>query len=163
MDYTLRPLSEEDRETVMDIFNYYAENTLSAYPEHALPLAAFDLFLQAAKTYPVVCVLDPDGRVAGFGMLRAFHPMPTFAKTAEVGYFLHPDHTGRGLGSMMLAHLSQEGRRMGLKTLMASISSENQGSCRFHQRQGFTECGRFKGVWHKKGRDLDMVWMQKDI
>lgn len=163
MEYSLEPMAEEHREEVMGIFNHYVENTFQAYPEEKLPIAAYEMFLQIARSFPAVILRAPDGRVAGFGMLRAFHPMPTFRHTAEVGYFLHPEHTGKGQGTRILAHLTQEAKNMGINMLVASISSENPGSLSFHQKKGFTECGRFRDVWRKKGRTLDMVWVQKAI
>ena len=50
---------------------------------------------------------------------------------------------------------------MGVDNFMAHISSLNEGSIRFHLRHGFTECGRFRRVGTKNGRDFDMVWMQR--
>lgn len=38
-------MSVIDRESVMDIFNYYIENSFSAYPERKLPYEFFDTFL----------------------------------------------------------------------------------------------------------------------
>ena len=33
MKYDMVPISPEDRETVIDIFNHYIENSFAAYPE----------------------------------------------------------------------------------------------------------------------------------
>jgi hypothetical protein len=49
MEFILRPILFEDREAIMDVFNYYAENSFAAYPETKLPYQAFDLFLQMSK------------------------------------------------------------------------------------------------------------------
>jgi L-amino acid N-acyltransferase YncA len=45
-------------------------------------------------------------------------------------------------------------------TILASISSRNDGSIRFHKKNGFRECGRFRRVGRKFGQDFDIVWMQ---
>ncbi|MHB8788795.1 MAG: hypothetical protein ACYDBT_02825 [Desulfobulbaceae bacterium] len=52
MEYTIRPMAKEDREPLIDIFNYYVENSFAAYPEHKLPYQAFAMFLQIADTFP---------------------------------------------------------------------------------------------------------------
>jgi len=52
MEYSISPISNEDREAIMDIFNYYVENSFAAYPENKLPYQAFDLFLQMSKGFP---------------------------------------------------------------------------------------------------------------
>ncbi len=63
----------------------------------------------------------------------------------------------------MLAQLEREGKEKGIRTILASISSLNEGSIRFHAQHGFAECGRFMGVGVKKGVTFDTVWMQKDL
>ena len=121
------------------------------------------MFLEICKNYPSVIVKDPDGTVAGFGMLRPHNPMPAFRHAAEITYFVRPDMTGKGLGEKMLGHLEAAGKDQGITTILASISSLNEGSIRFHERHGFSECGRFEKVGIKKGVVFDTVWMQKFI
>jgi L-amino acid N-acyltransferase YncA len=63
----------------------------------------------------------------------------------------------------MLDHLEREGKKRGISCILASISSLNEGSIRFHARHGFNECGRFRNVGEKKGTLFDTVWMEKEI
>ena len=161
MEYSISPMLNEDRESIMDIFNYYIENSFAAYPESKLPYQAFDMLLQMSKGYPTGSIKDQKGKIIGFGMLRMHNPMSTFSQTAEVTYFIQPDHTGKGIGKMLLSYLEKEGREKGIKNIMVNISSLNPRSIEFHQKNGFIECGRFKKVGKKNGRDFDTVWMQK--
>ena len=163
MPYSIRPMSAQDREPIMDIFNFYVENSFAAYPETKLPYQAFDMFLKMSKGYPAGTVLDQEGKVVGFGMLRAYHPMPAFSKTAEITYFLHPDHTGKGIGKKLLDYLEKGAREMSLENILASISSLNDGSVEFHRKNGFKDCGLFKDIGSKKGKTFDMVWLQKKL
>lgn len=161
MDYSISPISNEDCKSIMDIFNHYVENSFAAYPETKLPYEAFDMFFQVGQGYPSAKVEDKNGRVIGFGLLRAHNPMPTFAKTAEITYFIHPDHTGKGVGTKLLNYLEIEGMKKGITNILANISSLNLRSIDFHKKNGFIECGRFKNVGSKKGQLFDTVWMQK--
>jgi len=161
MEYSIRPISNEDRESIMDIFNQYVESSFAAYPENTLPYQAFDMLLHMSNGFPTGSIKDQKGRLVGFGMLRAHNPMPTFSQTAEVTYFIHPDHTGKGLGKMLLGFLEKGAVAKGITNILANISSLNPVSIRFHQRNGFIECGRFKKVGKKKGQEFDTVWMQK--
>jgi len=162
-EYTLSPVGESDRNGIVDIFNHYVEHTFAAYPEERVPYAFFDHIIGIARTYPAVAVRDADGEVAGFGLLRPHNPMPAFARTAEITCFLRPDLTGRGIGSEVLGYLETGGRERGIACILASISSLNEGSIRFHRRHGFSECGRFRNVGAKRGVLFDVVWMQKEI
>ena len=161
MKYYLSPISSEDREDVINIFNYYIENSFAAYPEKKVPYDFFDLFLQATAGYPAATAKDENKTCLGFGMLRPHSPMPTLAKTAEITYFIKPEYTGKGIGSMLLEHLLSGAREKGLHCILASISSLNEGSIRFHLQNGFSECGRFREAGNKHGKSFDIVWMQK--
>ena len=89
--------------------------------------------------------------------------MPAFRYAAEITCFIRPDLTGKGLGSEMLARLEEIGKEQGITTILASISSLNEGSIRFHARHCFYKCGRFAGVGVKKGVIFDTIRMQKFI
>jgi phosphinothricin acetyltransferase len=162
-EFTFGPISDTDRVPVIDLFNYYIGHSFAAYPEQKVPYEFFTHFLKTCRNYPSVVARLPDGTVAGFGLLRAHNPMPAFRHAAEITYFIRPDLTGKGLGSKMLARLEEEGKQQGITTILASISSLNEKSIRFHAGHGFTECGRFKGIGRKKGIVFDTVWMQKSI
>ena len=163
MNYSIQPILNEDREAIMDIFNQYVENSFAAYPEEKLPYQAFDMFLEMSRGYPFASIKDNSGIVVGFGMLRAHNPLSTFSQTAEVTYFVHSDQTGNGLGKMILNYLEENGRHNGITNLLANISSLNPGSIRFHQQNGFVECGHFRKVGSKNNYDFDTVWMQKRL
>ena len=119
------------------------------------------MFLDMSKGFPAGTIKDKNRGTVGFGMLRTHNPMPAFSQTAEVTYFIHPDHTGKGLGRMLLGFLEKGAVEKGLKNILANISSLNPDSIRFHEKNVFTECGRFRRVGKKRGRDFDTVWMQK--
>lgn len=161
MDYSTEPISEKDRKPIIDLFNYYVENSFAAYPETSLPYEAFDMFLQTSRGYPTAAVKDNHGNLIGFGLLRSHNPMPTFSQTAEITYFIRPEHTGKGIGKKLLEYLEEEGKKRGITNILANISSLNPGSINFHKKNGFIECGRFKSVVRKKGQLFDSVWMQK--
>jgi len=112
--------------------------------------------------YPAIVVCD-DGQVVGFAMLHPYHGATTFKRTAEITYFLRPDHTRKGLGACILNEFLHQAQSIGADTLLACISSLNLASIRFHQKHGFRECGRLVRIGRKFGQDFDVVWMQKDL
>ncbi len=160
MNVTFRELGETDLQAVVDLFNYYVKNSFAAYPETEVPYSYFDLLFSQTEGYPRLVACDEKGDLIGFGFLRPYSPSPTLSKTALISYFLAPEWTGHGIGTELLERLKQGARRKGLRNLLASISSRNEGSLRFHARHGFRECGRFVGVGEKNGQPFDDVWMQ---
>ena len=162
MEISISPITAEDRVALIDVFNYYVVHSFAAFPEAPLPYEAFDMLMKMAEGYPTAAVKD-NGLLVGFGLLRPHHPMPAFARTAEITYFIMPEFTGKGIGKRLLDHLEAEGKKRGISCLLACISSLNPGSINFHLKNGFVECGRFRNVGRKKGQDFDTVWMQKMI
>jgi L-amino acid N-acyltransferase YncA len=160
MAYTYEKLGDPHRTAVIDIFNYYIANSLAAYPEEPVGYEFFDRFLEMAQGYPAVAVKDDTGTIVGFAFLHAYRPGRTFRRVAEITYFIRPDHTGKGLGSAVLKQLGLAAKTQGIDTLLANISSRNEGSLRFHRKNGFEECGRFRRIGRKFGEDFDVVWMQ---
>jgi phosphinothricin acetyltransferase len=157
----LQDLSAADRTAVIDIFNDAIENSFAAYPEHPVSYEFFDMILHSVKGYPSATLRTPAGMVIGFGFLRPYHLIPAFRRTAEISYFIKPEYTGRGLGQRLLDHLLAGARQMEVDCIVASISSLNPPSLKFHRKHGFQECGRFLRVGRKKGTDFDVVWMQR--
>jgi phosphinothricin acetyltransferase len=162
MESHLRAVAEGDWESITEIFNHYVTESYAAYPDEPVGEGFFRDRHRAHSEYPFFVAESEDG-VVGFAYLSPFHPAATMRHTANLTYFLHPEHTGHGLGRVFLERLLEVGGEMGITNFMAHISSENPGSIRFHLRHGFTECGRFVNVGLKKGRPYDMVWMQKDL
>ncbi|MBW2499543.1 MAG: N-acetyltransferase [Deltaproteobacteria bacterium] len=162
MNARIRPVAATDWGQIADIFNYYVIESLAAYPDQPVSEAFFRDRQGAHPEYPFV-VAEAEEGVVGFAYLSPFHPARTMRHTASLTYFLHPQHTGRGIGTELLEHLFDGGKSIGVTNFTAHISSENPGSVRFHQKHGFTECGRFVNVGIKKGRRFDMVWMQREL
>ena len=161
--YTYEHMGEQHRTAVIDIFNYYITNSYAAYPETPVGYELFDRFLDMSRGYPALVIKDESETIVGFAFLHAHRPGQTFCRAAEITYFLLPEHTGHGIGSGVLAQFNQVARERGIDTILASISSRNEGSLRFHGKNGFKECGRFRRVGRKFGEDFDEVWMQLEL
>ncbi len=164
MTYEFVRISEAHRNEVMRIFNYYVEHSFAAYPEEPLPDIFFDKVLEMTKGYPAYVIFKkPKNKVCGFCFLRPYHPFSVFRETAEISYFIEESETGKGLGGQALKLLEEKAKEMGIRNILASISSLNEGSIRFHRHHGFRECGRFLNIGKKMKEDFDVIWMQKEI
>jgi phosphinothricin acetyltransferase len=159
----LVPLAEEHRRGFTDIFNHYILTSPSAFPERPVPDSFFDRFLGFAQTYPACAMIAEDGRMIGVALLHPYHWASTFDRVAEITYFIHPDHTHRGLGKAALDWLIERARLLGIDRILACISSLNLPSLNFHGKYGFFECGRFPQVGRKNGQEFDLVWMVRKI
>ena len=164
MNLIFEKMTQEYSKEVMDIFNYYIENSYAAYPELKLPYEFYNKFLEITKGYPAFIIKNADnGKVVGFCFLRAYNPFPVFKETAEITYFLEKNEIGKGIGKKALNKLQEEAKKIGINKLLANISSENTTSIEFHKKNGFNECGRFHSIGKKKDKHFDIVWMEKTL
>lgn len=161
--YKSENMADHHRTAVIDIFNYYITDSFAAYPDQSVDYQFFDRFLEMTRGYPAVVIKDDRETVVGFAFLHPYRSDRTFRHAAEITYFIHPDHTGKGIGKMVLGQLRKAAKEWGIETLLANISSRNEESLRFHRNNGFEECGRFRRVGKKFGDDFDVVWMQLDL
>lgn len=163
--YLIREASTEDIPGMLEVFNYYVENSFAAYLETSVGPEFFQV-IQSEKDqdkgerFPFY-VIEENGKIIGIGALRPYFPFPNFRHTGVVSYFILPGHTRKGLGSKMLKKLCTEAGEKKMKSLLANVSSKNEASLNFHQKHGFIECGRFREVGTKFGKYFDIIWMQK--
>lgn len=163
MQVRLFPSSPDDREGMLAIFNHYVEHTFATYTETPVSLERFNDLMVFSPGWPAVTARDDDGAVLGFGLLRPYSTIPTFSRTAELTCFIAPGFTGMGIGAAILGELEARARDFGIGTIVATVSSLNDGSIRFHAAHGFAECGRLRGIGARQGFAFDVVFMQKTL
>ena len=154
-------MSEEHRKPVLEILNYYMDNTCSIFPEEHYDDYYFSALLEIGKAYPAYVAKSESGIVMGMAMLSPYDTIPQFARTAKTTYFILPQYTNLGIGKSLLKCLIEEAGQIDVDCLLANIAAENDGSIRFHEQNGFVECGRFVRAGKRGGNDFDIVWMQK--
>jgi len=159
---TFEKLNKEHEIDVMSIFNYYVENSYAAYPEKSLPDVFFKNLMCMTEGYPAYTV-KMDEKVVGFAFLRAYNPFPTFNETAEITYFIDKDYSGKGLGRIILDKIEEDAKVKGICNILASISSKNVHSIKFHEKNGFVKCGEFPEIGRKFGNTFDVIWMRKNL
>lgn len=162
-DYVIRKAREEDRKSIVEIFNYFIENSFAAYPATAADDSLFDFLMGACLEGAFYVIEKPGCGIVGFGMLRPHQKSITFSRAAELSYFILPDFSRKGLGTSLLEVLTMDAAKLGIETMLANISSLNVQSLNFHAKQGFKQCGCFERVGSKFGKDFDVIWMQKFI
>ncbi|HSL85580.1 MAG TPA: GNAT family N-acetyltransferase, partial [Bacteroidales bacterium] len=142
---------------------HYILETFAAYREEAVKYEHFNKFIDPSEVLCGFAVKDTKDTVVGFCLLEPYGAYSTFKETAEVMYFIHPEHTGKGIGTQVLKRLESEARERGIRRLLADISSENIGSIRFHEKNGFSEYGRLRNIGRKFDRYFSVVYMGKEI
>ena len=164
MKIIFEKMGMEHQKSIIEIYNYYIENSTAAFPEVTMPEEFFSALMEKTKGYPAYAILNSDAHeVVGFCFFSAYSPFSTFKDTANITYFISQAYVGKGIGEQCLEKLESEAMQMGIKHIIAQISSENQQSLNFHINHGFEICGMLKNIGNKLGRNFNLIYMQKDL
>jgi phosphinothricin acetyltransferase len=112
---------------------------------------------------PVVVAVDGANAVVGYGSFGPFRPLAGYAATVEHSVFVADGHQGRGVGQRLLDELVARALAQGRRVMVAAVDGGNDGSIRFHRRNGFVEVGLMPGVGTKRGVARDLVLLQRDL
>jgi phosphinothricin acetyltransferase len=167
MSFLLRPATAADLPAINDLYNHYVRHSTATYQlEPTTPaerdawFAAHDSPGRSPPRYPVSVAATGTGEVIGWGALGPFHPRAGFRFTAEDSVYVHPAHHRQGIGRALLQQLLAAAAAAGHRAVVAVISADQEASLRLHAAAGFVEAGRLRGVGHKFGRWLDVVYLQ---
>jgi L-amino acid N-acyltransferase YncA len=163
MTLTIRPSRDEDIAAITAIYAHHVLNgtgTFETEPPSAADMAARRAYV-LGKNLPYL-VAEENGEVLGFAYCNWFKPRPAYRFSAEDSIYIAESARGQGLGSQLLAELSQIAEGAGVRKLIAVIGdSANTGSVGVHRKQGFTHVGVLKDCGWKFGQWLDVVLMEK--
>jgi phosphinothricin acetyltransferase len=100
-------------------------------------------------------------KVLGFCYASDFRKKEAFKNTLEDTIYVHPHERQKGIGKALLTALVAQCKALGYAQLVAVIGdSRNESSIALHRNLGFEHSGLLRGVGHKHGQWLDIVFMQ---
>lgn len=161
---TIVALTEEHADAARAIYNHWVEHSTATFAEEPLDHAGFlsEALFPDDERHGSWALLD-DGELVGYVLLAPYKSRCAYRETAEVSVYLHPDAGRRGLGGQALDFALRAAPGLGLHTLLATISAENDASIGVFGSRGFTEVARLREVGLKFGRRIDVVVMQRHV
>jgi len=108
-----------------------------------------------SKKFPahLFWVIESNDTVIGWAGLQPVSVRKAYQGVMEVTVYIHPDHAGKGVATLLINHLVTESEKMGVWMLYASIFEENTASIRLHLSAGFRQIG-----YREKIAKLDEKW-----
>ncbi|RSZ46113.1 MULTISPECIES: GNAT family N-acetyltransferase [unclassified Variovorax] len=163
MPLAIRPSREEDIAAITAIYAHHVLHGTGTFETE--PPSPTDMTSRRAdvlaKSLPYL-VAEEDGKVLGFAYCNWFKPRPAYRFSAEDSIYVSESARGKGLGTKLLAALSQAAEAAGVRKLIAVIGdSANAGSIGVHRSLGFTHVGVLKDCGWKFGEWRDVVLMEK--
>lgn len=158
--YIIRDVLASDERPVCKIANYHIKNTYASFHPTPADKKYFEGLIKMTKQHAFIVLLH-EGQLIGYAFLSPLRPSKLFDRVARVGIFLDQEHTGKGLGALLMSALNDKAETLGIESLISTIASVNEPSLKFHAAQGFEKAGCLKKVGRKFGEYFDEILMQK--
>lgn len=157
----LRDARHEDAEAITEIYNDAVRFTTAIWNETTVDVADREQWMRerVAGGAPLLVAVDEQDQVIGYATWGPFRPHEGYRHSREHSVYVHADHRGQGIGTVLLRALIAEARMRGVHVLVGGISAENEGSIWLHERAGFTRTGTIPQAGRKFDRWLDLAFL----
>ena len=158
------PITEKDLPDILNIFNYYIENSTAIFyinPLNVDKMRELTVYENENRGIYKTFIIKCGGVICGYVTVKPHSVREAYALTADLTIILHPDFTGKGIGGKALDFIENYAREKGLHVLIAGIESQNIRSIKLFEKRGFIKCAHYREVGQKFGKILDVVDYQK--
>ena len=159
----LRSATRDDCPAINDILNHYVTTSTATFITEPQTLADRQEWLDGRASHHPVVVAHVAGRVIGWAALSTFRTREAYARTAELGVYVHRDYHRQGIGRLLVAELIGKARVAGLHVVVAGCCSESLASIALLEATGFRRVAHFHEVGFKFGRWLDVIFLERQL
>lgn len=157
----VRHAREDDLEAMNRIYNREVREGVATWELDEWPLERrLEWFRARSPEEEPVLVLAVGETLAGFGYLTKYRGRRGYQYTRENTVFIDEPYQRQGMGRLLLAELVERARWMGMRSVLAFIDQENEGSIALHRALGYQEVGREFETGRKFGAWRSSVELQ---
>ena len=157
----IRIATKKDISAILEIYAPYIINTTYTF-EYTVPtLEEFTARFETITAQFPWLVWEENGKVVGYAYGSAPFERSAYSWCGEVSIYLAPEAHKRGIGKALYAVLEEIMWQQGYRVIYSLITSENEGSVRFHEKVGYVHSFECKNCGLKFGRWLGVIWMEK--
>lgn len=162
-DLHIRPAAADDLEAINHIYNREIESGVATWDYEPWTIERRrEWFTEHGPLTPVL-VAEADGVIAGFAYASFMSAKRGWRFTREDTIYIDERYRGRGVGNLLLPTLLDALREVGVRLVVASITSSNLASLRLHEKFGFQAVGALRNAGYKFGQWMDTTYMQVDL
>ena len=157
-----RLANSSDAQALLNIYGQYIDTPIT-FECVLTNLEAFkERIASIQDCYPYI-VAEENGIVIGYAYAHPLSERPAYRRSAEVTIYLDSDMQRRGIGKALYAELEKQLKSIDVHNLYAIVTYPGWGSVEFHQKMGYTICGRLTDCGEKLGQLQSVVYMEKRI
>ena len=102
-------------------------------------------------------IAELEDQVVGYAASLRFHQRPAYAPSVMTSIYLHPDHTGKGIGEVVYSSLIEELKKVDeVHRAYGLVVLPNPGSEKLHEKLGFQVAGLLHEGGYKFGKYHDV-------
>lgn len=153
----------DDFAAVVEIMNHAIEEQRNAYLETLVDEHAA-VWFQKLSSAGLLLLAKEGSETLAWGSLSDYRSgRGALSKVAEVSFYVHRSHRGKGVGKALLAELEQEAMAFGLNHLLAILLDNNRASRTMLEKAGYLEWGNFKGIAQFPEHSCGHLYMGKHL
>lgn len=155
---TIRKAERKDIQALLDIYNYEVVGGVSTLDINARTIEQWTVWFEKhnIKNHPLI-LSEENGVVTGYATLSSYREKEAYSSTVELSIYVHPDHRGRGVGSILMDEIINMAKEdETVHTVVSVITSGNAASEHLHEKFGFIYSGTIKEAGIKFGEYIDI-------
>lgn len=145
----IRVFREEDTQQLLEIYNYYVQNSVATFDDKPL---SYNVFFDKLKTinleYPFF-VFEENNTLLGFAYASKFRPKPAYQNTVESTVYIKHTAHGKNIGTRLYQALLQALKQNKYHTVLGVLTLPNEASVKLHEKFGFKKVAHLKQVGFK--------------
>jgi L-amino acid N-acyltransferase len=159
----VRRATREDVPAILEIYNdAVLYTTASAEHEPRSLDSRYEWYDEHVREgFPIFVAANDLGAAVGWSALSRHKERYGYRFTVENSIYVHPQWRGQGVGKLLMPPLIEAARAMGMHTILAGVSGDNEVSLRLHEQFGFVRVAQFREVVYKFGQWLDVIYLQQ--
>ncbi|PHR70194.1 MAG: phosphinothricin acetyltransferase [Lutibacter sp.] len=156
----IRDFHIDDIEQLVEIYNYYIENTVITFDKNPCSVDDFEQKIKPIyKKYPFI-VFEENNEILGYAYGSSWRPKPSYKFTVESTIYLNSDAQGKGIGTKLYTELLKQLKQQNFHTIIGGLTLPNAASIKLHEKLGFKKVAHFKQVGRKFDEWLDVGFWQ---
>ena len=146
-----------DAKDILEVYNWYVLNHTATFQITPSTLAEYEAWVEnTLRVAPLLLARDANGKLLGYACAHRWHEREAFAWDVESTVYCAPDARGLGVGAVLYNALLELLDMQGVWNVYALLADPNPASERFHEKLGFTCCGRTPHTGYKLGKWLGL-------
>lgn len=160
----VREAVPSDAHSVADIYNHYIGNTAITFEEEPVNAPEMAQRISAVQSASLPWLIAISASVVvGYAYATPWKSRSAYRFSVETTVYLAPEHTSKGVGTVLYGRLLDILRARNIHCAMGGIALPNASSVALHEKFGFRNVARFHEVGFKFDQWIDVGYWQKNF